>query len=284
MVEAYQYDSLADFINVLESPLRYESNFSSRERFKSGHMGGLAGLKAGDDWPEVKALWRNGWPEGIERMHRALGSMEPPRLKDRRRKAVWASEGDEFSRERLYAGHYEDPWRAVKRAVRMAPVPVRITVDVEAHVNVSHGDIFWRGAGAVMLAESLGAVGYPISVVATSGADGMGMQGGSYRQYVTVTAKAWDMPVYLPTLIACAGHGAFLRVGVFAHNIQFMPREHTGGMGYSIGTDTPDKLAELGFCEKNVRTVAMPRNIFTAEAAREWVERTVATLEGRDEE
>lgn len=280
MSETYQYDSLGAFIDALEKPPLYESNFRSREKFKNGYMGGLAGLSQGDDWTAVKKLWRDGWPEGIARMREALGSMEPPRIKDKRRKARWAEDGDEFDRNRLMAGHYEDPWRSVRRESRLAPTPVRITVDVEAHVNVSHGDMFWRGAGAVMLAESLAVCGYPVSVVATSGADGMGMAGGGgYRQYVTVTAKAWDMPIYLPSLIACAGHGAFLRVGVFAHNVQFMPRQHTGGMGYSIGTDTPSKLAELGFCEESIRTVAMPRSVFTAQAAKDWVQRMVATLE-----
>lgn len=280
--ETYQYASLGDFIDTLERAPRLESNFQSRERFKERGIGrALTGEVRG--WEAIKTLWREGWPEGVRRMREALEALEPPRVKDRRRKARWSDEGEEFSRERLMGGYYDSPWRQMHREARQAPVPVRITVDVEAHVFVSHGDMFWRGAGAVLLAESLAVCGYPVQIVATSGASGMGMQGGNYEQYITVTVKDWPEPTYLPTLIATAGHGAFLRVGVFAHNVSYMPRQHTGGMGYSIETHSTNALAHLGFNESNIRTMSMPLTVVTQEAAQAWVRDTVAALEGAEQ-
>lgn len=282
LLECYQYIGIEAFIESLESPLTLESNFRSREQFKGGAMGSYAGSPG--SWESTKRLWREGWPEGIAEMRKALDELEPPVVMSRKRKAVYSDMGDEFIRDRLMAGHYDTTWRDVKRQNRRAPVPVRLTVDVEAHINVSHGSLFWRGAGCVLLAEALSIAGYPISIVATSGADGMGMAGGRYKQYITVTVKDWETPTYLPTLIATTGHGAFLRVGVFAHNIQKMPGSHTGGMGYSLNTHSKQALAELGFAEQNIRTMAMPQTVGTAESAKEWVKQTVRLLEeGEDD-
>lgn len=277
MLETYQYVGLEAFIDSLEAPLTFESNFQSRERFKNGAMGSYVGSTG--SWENTKKLWREGWPEGIAKMRQALDELEPPQVKSRKMQNLWSEEGDEFVKQRILDGNYDTPWRETKRLSRRAPVPVRLTVDVEAHINVSHGDLFWRGAGCVLLAEALSIAGYPISIVATSGADGMGMQGGRYKQYITVIVKDWETPTYLPTLIATTGHGAFLRVGVFAHNIQKMPGAHTGGMGYSLNTHSKEALAELGFGEQNIRTMAMPQSVGTAESAKKWVKDTVRALE-----
>ena len=279
MIEAYKYDSLGAFIKVLDENPILASNLQSQNRFKNGDLGYLAGLTQGEGWPEVRKLWQEGWPEGVARMRELLGTMEPPLVKSRKRKAKWSDEGDEYSKDRVEEGYFDSAWRVVKRQSRRGPTPIRLTVDIEAHINVSHGDLFYRGAGVVLLADALSTAGYPISVVATSGADGMGMNGGKYRQYITVTVKDWTTPTYLPTLISTTGHGAFLRVGVFAHNVHFMPGAHTGGMGYSLETHSSKSLAELGFCEANIKTIPMPQSVGTVESAKDWVRKVVAELE-----
>jgi hypothetical protein len=277
MAEVYNYVGIEPFITSLESSLTNESNFQSREKFKANPYGAWAGGTTG--WDAVKKLWRNGWPEGLLKMREALGSLEPPPIKDRRRKARWADDGEEFDRDRLFTGHYESAWRQVRRESRIAPRPVRITVDVEAHAGSGADALFWRGACGVLLAESLALAGYATQVLATSGADGMGMASGQYKQFVTVVVKDWTSPTYLPTLIATTGHASFLRVGVFAHNIQKMPGKHTGGMGFSLATDNIGALREIGFTEVNVLTVSVPRRVLSHEAATDWVRKTVIALE-----
>ena len=284
MIEAFHYPSLTSFVDAIEAPLVLESNFRSRESFKNGYMGGLAGLTQSSTWIDVKTLWFNGWPEGLAKMRETLGTMEAPQVKSRKRVARWADSGDEYSRERMEEGYFDSAWREVKRLSRRQPVPVRLTIDVEAHVNIAHGDLFWRGAAVVLLADALATAGYPISVVATSGADGMAMinAGGSrvnYQQYITILVKDWETPVYLPTLISTTGHGAFLRVGVFAHNVQKMPEPHDGGMGFSKETSSQRTLRELGFSEQNIKTITMPQSVGTLATAKQWVAKMVDLLE-----
>lgn len=274
--EHYNYSGLAKFVEVLESTPKLESNLATREAFKGASGAWTMGKGR---WEKTKELWQNGWPEGIEKMREALGRLEAPRVQDLRRRGRWADEGDELSRERLLAGHYETAWRTTSRVSRVAPKPVRICVDVEAHAGYGQDSLFWRGASGVLLAESLGKAGYPVEVIATSGAAGMGMMGGGYRQYITVTVKQFTEPMYLPSLIATTAHTAFLRVGVFAHNIHYMPSKHTGGMGYSLNTSGERVLAELGILQPGVRVVAVPRMVLSFEEAQKWVHKTVAELE-----
>ena len=278
LLEHYNYSGLRKFVEVLDSTPRYQSNQVSRDGFKNGS--GVWTMGKGS-WEATKDLWANGWPEGLEKMREALGRLEPPRVQDLRRKHRWADEGDELSRERLLAGHYEAAWLTTKRISRVAPKPVRICVDVEAHAGFGQDSLFWRGASGVLLAEALGKAGYPVEVIATSGAAGMGMAGGSYKQYITVTVKEFTEPMYLPSLIATTAHASFLRVGVFAHNVQYMPSRHTGGMGYSLGTSNEAALRELGIWQPGVRCVSVPRQVLSFEKAQEWVHLTVAALEAK---
>ena len=280
MESHYHYESLSRFVDVLDAPsiVQTEKHIKAYEQFKNqtGPFEGISNKWSG--WDQTAKFWREGWPEGIEKAHRALGLLERPMIKDRRRRPKWTTEGDQFDRDRMLAGHYDSAWLQVRRETRAAPVPVRITVDVEAHAWVAAKNLFWRGAGAVMLAESLGAVGYPVCLVATSGAAGMRMQSGDYRQYISIVIKQWDMPIYLPSLISTVGHGSFLRVGVFSHNLKFMPTEYADGLGHSLNTGTAMALKSLGFVEPNIRNVIMPAITSQEEAVR-WSREIIEELE-----
>lgn len=279
----HHYKSLHDFVERLKQPA---SSFPDNRAQALQYINRYGGIEG------IEKLWITvGWKEGVAKMRDALEKLEPPQVKDLRRKPRWRDQGDELDLDRLYAGNLDQGWRTTERLSRVAPVPVRITVDIEAHVDVHGGGMFWRGACSVLLAEALALHGYPVQCVVTSGAMGMG-KSHKFNEWNTIIVKDFDGPAVLPAMVACLSHESMLRGGIFCHNTLNCPDQCYGAdrfgnwtpsswgyLGYSVDTAGEEPLTTLGMIEPRVRTISVPRMTVNQELAQKWVYDKVAELE-----
>lgn len=262
----------------------------------------------------VKRFLLAGWPQGAELIREAIAQVEPPPAMDIRRKGVWADSGDALSTDRLQAGAYETAWRTTKKRLSFAMQRVRIVVDLgstcSACGTVGHNarylsarSLFWRGAAAASLCESLEAAGYRVEIVATCGicnselehpsekiseamkcfaADDLTLgwiHNGRWESKtantsgIAVVVKDFDAPVDIATIAAGTASAAMYRRCMFlSHVANAHPLEivnHAYGAMLSV-EQSPRLRRELLLDEEGVATLFVGQWVLTQRLANAW--------------
>lgn len=144
----------------------------------------FVGEKGLHSWDNVTERTLKDWQEGMEviTMYKdKLQGMNLPELKPRQRFTTFReNEGDEFDPERAMQGM--PAWRVTKREKRDGPATITIVIDTTAECYRDSLDLFWRGAGALALADLLEKKGYGTEIWVVNGSKAF-----AYEQFPLVT-------------------------------------------------------------------------------------------------
>jgi hypothetical protein len=270
------------------------------------------GMTQGLPYAQIKAFWQGGWQEGADKMLADLDRMDVPETRDIRRRGRWADTGAELSVERLFGGAFDQAWRTSSRKAIIAPVRVRVVVDIGSSCGqcnqLTHdaevldaGALFWRGAAAVALTDSLERAGYGVEVVVACAAHKQGVsQAGleimrqqsstgrltgrlgdqSYNRRIecggvnalAVTVKPFDGPVDLALLASTTASASFFRRAYLLHSLIKTPYFQPG---YCYGwllrvENTPVVRKGLNLDTEGVATLYVSDWVLSAKQANAW--------------
>ena len=221
--------------------------------------GGISRL---DTWGDAAS---EGWPEGVERMRKALEALAPKRAQSIRRRRVRGPEGDDLDIHRVYGGTLDTAWdRMAPRPVSGSPI-VRIWVEISALASVSADKMFWRGAAALAVTEALEAAGYRVEVIAYAQSNNVVKGKENQDCFTAFTAKESNQPLDVAKLAFLTAHPATFRVAGFAFRL-CSHEAVTYGIGRSNHTrPTYAEDADL-----------VSNGVFSKEAAQNWINASMA--------
>ena len=204
------------------------------EHYGAEWMGGL------QNWKEVAAILKKGWPEGADRL-RALTaklSSQVPQAKSIRRKLTWADAGDEICRDRLQSGQLDSCWRTMRRSLYVGPHTVAIETTWGGHYGQTAEELFWQGAAAAVMTDILEEAGYRVEVYANRVSERHGR-----RHCIRVKVKEADMPMRLDGVAAVLCHAGIFRTFGFLciEQAEF----DVGNWGHGHGSELNRKDAEV---------------------------------------
>lgn len=264
----------------------------------------------------LKRFFLQGWPEGAALIREAIAKVEPPPAMDIRRKGVWADSGDALSTDRLQAGAYESAWRTTKKRLSFALQRVRIVVDIgstcAACGTVGHNarylsasSLFWRGAAASALCDSLENAGYRVEIVTACAfgnsalkypdqtapstpamhrfeADDLTMgwiRNGKYASptantsAIGVVVKDFDAPLDISTVAAGTASAAMYRRAMFLSHVANAHRTEqvASCFGALLSVEQSPRIRrELGLDEEGVATLFVSQWTLTQKLANAW--------------
>tara|TARA_R110001592_G_scaffold68891_1_gene211216 strand:- start:4696 stop:5583 length:888 start_codon:yes stop_codon:yes gene_type:complete len=119
---------------------------------------------------EVQSYFNGaGWEDGFQKGTDSIGQIEPIKLPSMKRKSRRGPVGSRLDIHQVYAGRIHEAWSVMKRegsfSNNMKKVPVTIVVDLIAGGGESSDEMFWGGAVASMLADSIAESGRPVKVI-----------------------------------------------------------------------------------------------------------------------
>lgn len=246
------FDSLTAYAAVRPAPSN-ASEYADTQRVERGEE--WFGMSTADD---VRAAIAQGWPDGVKRTFEALQALELRRATSIRRKRTRGAMGDELDMQRVYRGDLANAWAlTAKRAVTGSSV-VRVYVDVGARSVVRPGQLFWRGAAALVVIDALQAAGYAVEVIA--GMTGKYENTTEHTMKHTVTVKESGAPLDLNALAACLCLIGFHRVFGFAGRLSESGETEVGS---SFPWEMPDAISGLTL-------------VYSKEQAQAWIDATLA--------
>ncbi len=190
-------------------------------------------------WEEVVAAANGLWESGvrdIESMLADLASVELPQPACRRRRGVWADDGDEFDHDRFRAGR--ECWRTLRRQHVTGPQHITLVAQVGGMFGVPPEEFFWRGAVAVCLADLLEKAGYRVTMYAASKTSNSYTNGcGSFR---FVQVKGGGDPVNLASLVNAFSPWLYRTVFFQEHYTQAEAKPRNPGYGRTADLTDPD--------------------------------------------
>jgi hypothetical protein len=315
-----RYDSLTEFLAVLDQPVAMpteknvatnndddcRSNEQRREALRAAPHWRLGAAWEGSPTnytlDELKEFWFGGWSEGLAKMREAMGCITVPETQDVRRRAVWAETGSEVSLERIYAGQYESAWRSTYRRRVTAPTKVRVVVDIgsacgacnqyahDAEV-VQASTLFWRGAAATALCETLDNAGFETEIVIAFAGNAATYvyenNKASYPMNVlacATTVKGFTDPAELAVITsATAAASVFRRAGLMW--TQTVNPYKTQGCYHNLlrVQEEPVVRERLHLDEPEIATVYVPDWCLSARLANAWASATHIGIEAAND-
>ena len=127
---------------------------ATKSEFGTDWFGGIRNLD------EAAALLEQGWPAGAARIQELAAEIEAPQATVIRRQIVWRDDGDEICHDPLRSGQLDSCWRGSRRVASVGPTLVALNVNWGGPKCVSADGLFWQGAAACALADSLEQSGY----------------------------------------------------------------------------------------------------------------------------
>lgn len=235
------------------------------------------GVPDGTTWADLRRLFATGDPAAITRLRDEIGRIQVPPVKTVRRRGAWSDQGDELSRDRLYAG-YGDSWRTARRQAVAGVTHVRLVAEIGAHSKMNASRLFYSGAATVAIAEALSTAGYEVEILAgcrVANVDNMA----TVSEVTTVVVKPYEAPLNLAPLLAATASSPFYRTAMFGVRCNLLA-DHglvtATGMGAG---NTPIEEADLPTAPPHVRTILV-RRALSAEEANDEVARALGDLAG----
>lgn len=131
-----------------------------------GHYGSFRWYGVEGGAKAVRELERKGWPEGLQKAREAIGAIEAPKVRSYRRERRRADFGDTLDIQRVYRGDLARAWETrVRRVTAGHSLVSRIYVGVHGAHTLSADDLFWPGAAACVLADTLEASGRSTEII-----------------------------------------------------------------------------------------------------------------------
>lgn len=269
---------------------------------------------------EVRKFLQTDWNEGARIVEESMESLEAPATVDIRRRGLWSSDGNDLSVNRYLAGQHETMWRTSKRRAVQGFTRVRIVVDLGTSCGacdniictvrpVAPESLFWRGAAAAALAESLETAGYSVEIVAGAAFRKLNSTrnerskiafsdpsdprsvitnpDGSYARVsipnentvaIAVVVKDFDEPLNAARLASCTASVLLTRRVILAEILS--KATYTTDLGTLDSLENPRIVQALGLkAEGNVATVFVNDWVLTKVLANAWVKGTLYGLQ-----
>lgn len=208
-------------------------------------------------WNVAMQRTAEGWPEGWQRVRSDLRMLSLPALPKRRR-TRFTDDGPDLNLDRYLDGH-DVCWNVRKR---VAIPTVDVTVTIGATGEVSADALFWRGACAVLMTDTLERAGYRVRLTALSMSRESLHSGSGYLAALTrVRLKDYNEPLRPAHIAATVCTPALFRIGVFRSRCA-APEQVDSGMGYSCDP-APGKAG--------VAALHVPYRVLSRETAQEFL-------------
>lgn len=222
-----------------EHHARFRERMAEGDDFYFGEEHEITSLKG------VRERFDNGWMRGAERALKLAEGMERTLSQPQaiRRRPVWGEQGDEYSWERLYDGHYDTPWRSMSKRVSTGVPIIRIVAPFGGHAGMTAEQLFWSGAASIALSNMLEDAGYQTQITGLS----VNVAGGLMA--VVCNLKGPSEYLRPDALASVLAYGGTYRTMVF-HAYTAIPWAVGGGLG-SNGrpTDLVPACVENGLME-----------------------------------
>lgn len=162
-----RYDDFASYIHDAQHVAAHQNSTSQKyhKHWMEDANSNWYGLDKDHNFEQVRDLTLAGWPEGLMRMDKALGSLEidVPPISIRRRR-LRSDFGDELDIHRVYSGDVAHAFTTMKRPPGSKRKPLSIVVDSIASGGRDADSMFWQGAAAIKLGELLSNAGYTVEL------------------------------------------------------------------------------------------------------------------------
>jgi len=316
-----KYESLDSFLEAAqEAAVRpstydyYVSRFEHQSLMKRSPVSTeWEGMDTELTFPEVCKFLQSEWNEGASKIEESMESLEAPVTRDIRRRGRWAEDGTDISVDRYLSGDTDRMYRTSRRQSLPGFTRVRIVVDLGSSCGacdnivctvepVDPESLFWRGAAAAALAESLEAAGYSVEIIAGAAFRKVNSQrsfreGFEHRRWdgalqrtvllpyqgantaaFAVTVKDFDEPLNAARLASCTASVLLTRRVMLARIASRSTAETDFGTLDQM--QNPRVVEALGLeQESNVATVYVNDWVLTKTLANAWVKGTLYGLQ-----
>lgn len=219
-----EYDTLAEWFATARIDRAHQANAERDERD-----------------PTRSDSWRGGtiseaetmttWPAGLE-LYRGLtlDNIKFPDPISRKRRRRFATDGDEFDRDRFAIG-LPECWESRRRMpTQTTSAIVRVTVDICASASETAESLAWTGLAAVRIIDELESRGFSVELAGTCTSGGT-FERAKHNALDIFTVKAADDPVDVDTLLFAIAHPFALRFFWFAACYR-RPWKVSSGLGH----------------------------------------------------
>jgi hypothetical protein len=172
--------------------------------------------EAGADWmggitttAQAQAILDKGWSEGAARLESLARDLEPPQAKTRKRRVTHRDEGDELRIDRALSGEWDSAWRTSKREWSAGPSTVTVVCSWGGNCYVTSEELFWQGAAAAVISDTLEAAGYNVRIVAVNTVKSF--DEGRYEGTTLVTLKDESEPMRIDAVAGLICHAGIFR-------------------------------------------------------------------------
>lgn len=317
-----KYESLDSFLEAAQEapvlPPAYHPDFPGKFEHKNLMMRSPVsyeweGVGKELTFQEVCKFLQSEWNEGASKIEESMESLEAPVTRDIRRRGRWAEDGTDISVDRYLAGDMDRMYRTSRRQSVPGFTRVRIVVDLGSSCGacdnivctvepVDPESLFWRGAAAAALAESLEAAGYSVEIIAGAAFRKVNSprsfrEGFEYRLWdnalqrtvfvpyrgantaaFAVTVKDFDEPLNAARLASCTASVLLTRRVMLARIASRSIAETDFGTLDQM--QNPRVVEALGLeQESNVATVYVNDWVLTKTLANAWVKGTLYGLQ-----
>lgn len=152
-----------------------------------------------------------GWQDGAERAQREIPTLGlsdlAPEAVARKRRRVYADQGDTVRIDAALAGNWERAFESRSKQTSRAPITLSVGCGFGASGNIDHDELFWSGVQMAALCDILEGAGWRIELRAIKAND----FGSGAVHVQDWTVKQADQPLRLDTTLALFGHAGVYR-------------------------------------------------------------------------
>lgn len=250
-----------------------------RYPFCSGFGGCRPDWFGSSSMDDLKREVSGDWPVGFDKIDRNIKALDIPRLTSVRRTQVWADAGDEVSMDKVWSGNLDTAWRTTRRMSRSVPPSFRVILNSSIAGCMDADILFWRGAVAIKLIETLCEAGYNVEAVSLCPSlPGVGkIRDPKYKNTTwlhEVKVKDFQAPFDRGLCGIALAHPGFTRAGLYAQNFQVYAPYITSTSGLGSAKDIePEHIKAMGYETGNTRNFVLSgdEHFQSAAAANEFL-------------
>jgi hypothetical protein len=270
------FDSVQDGLRFYETICKDES-LIQRDRiveFNNRHEQRWTGC---DSAEQFEGRIRQGWVEGADRLMKLpIKEVSPVSIKRRR---YQGDQGDDLDIHKVNRGELDTAWTYRKRDVkRGVGRQVTVVCNLAANCGTNADSLFWRGASALRLAETLESAGYSVRIVAALCATGIDTNGNVDNAYL-FEIKSLEQPIDVSNLASIVCLPAYFRIIGFGTKVWAC---NTNGMTAScgLGRSNDDGIARaMDEWYPNEYYLTQPGSVLSERDAADWIAATVDAVQ-----
>jgi hypothetical protein len=272
------FDSVQDGLRFYEAACKDESlaqrEFIADFNAEHRHDADWTGCKTQHEFAE---RIQQGWIEGADRLMKLpIKEVEPTSI---RRIRYRGEQGDDLDIHRVYRGELDQAWEYRKRGCRSS-VGRHITIvcNIAANCSIKASQLFWRGASALRLAETLESAGYSVRIVAGMGTRGIDTKDNVNSGYL-FEIKSPEQPVDVANLAAIVCLPGYFRIigfgmKVWACNTNGLTADR--GLGYTTQEYLERAVSEWypsDYC------IVQSGEVLDQKSAESWIDSTIDAIQ-----